>query len=73
MEVTDRVIDIAENGKGLQFSDSELQAILGSTWELIMSAYGADPDDYAELTADMSDDDLAGHEQQYKSFFESAG
>ena len=73
MEVTDRVIDIAENAKGLEFSEAEQQAIWGATWELVMGAFGVDPDDFAELTDGMSDDDLAGYETQYNDFLSGAG
>lgn len=67
-DTVDRVIDLYENLHGDQFSDQETQGALGATWEGVMEMYGVDEENYAELTAGMSDEDFRGFEKQYKQF-----
>lgn len=68
MDITDMVVDLAEEGKGIQFSEQEAQAVWGSVWEGVMETYGVDEEEYAAFTADMSDEDIAAQEQAHKGF-----
>jgi hypothetical protein len=68
MDITDMIIDLAEEGKGMQFSEKETQAVWGTVWEGVMDAYGVDEDEYNSFTADMSDEDIASQEQAHKGF-----
>ena len=65
-EIVDRIIDLYENVHGEEFTDQETAAAMGATWEGLMEAYGVDEEDYAELTAGMSEKDLQGYKDQYK-------
>ncbi len=67
-ETADRVIDLYENVHGDEFNEQETQRVLGAAWEGVMEIYGVDEEAYEELTQGMSDEDLAGYEQQYKQF-----
>lgn len=66
-DVTDRIVDLYENVHG-EVSEQEAQRAFGATWEGVMEMYGVDENDYAELTAGMSDEEFQGYKQQYKSF-----
>lgn len=68
MDITDMVVDLAEEGKGIQYSEKETQAVWGSVWEGVMEVYGVDEEEYASFTADMSDEDIAAQEQAHKGF-----
>ncbi len=68
MDITDMVIDLGEQGKGIQYSEQESQAVWGSVWEGVMEMYGVDEGEYADFTEGMSDEDVAGQEKQYKQF-----
>lgn len=68
-ETVDRIIDLYENTQqDEEFTPQEAQGALGATWEGVMEMYGMDEDDYAQLTAGMTEDDFKGYEQQYKQF-----
>lgn len=68
MDITDMVIDLGEEGKGIQYSEQEAQAVWGSVWEGVMEMYGVDEEEYADFTEGMSDEEVASQEQQYKQF-----
>lgn len=68
MELTDMVMDVATEGKGIQYTEQEAQAVWGSVWEGVMEMYGVDEEEYTSFTEGMSDDDIAGQEQTYKGF-----
>lgn len=65
-DVVDRIIDLYENVHSEEFSDQEMKQALGATWEGIMEVYGVDEEDYAELTAGLSDEEFEGYKSQYK-------
>ena len=66
MDLTDRIMDIGTEGKGIEYSDNEAKAVWKSVWEGVMNMYGIDEDEYASFTKGMSDADIKGQEQQYK-------
>jgi hypothetical protein len=68
MDITDMIIDMAEEGRGMQFSEQETQAVWGSVWEGIMETYGVDEDEYNSFTGGMSDEDISAQEQAHKGF-----
>ena len=68
MDITDMIIDMAEEGRGMQFSEQETQAVWGSVWEGVLETYGVDEDEYNSFTGDMSDEDIAAQEQAHKGF-----
>jgi hypothetical protein len=67
-DIVDRVIDMAERVKGIEFSEKELQAVLGSVTEGAMQMYGVDPEGYQQLTKGMDEKDIDHHAAQYKQF-----
>lgn len=67
-DVADRMIDLGEQVKDMQFSEQETQAVLGATWEGVMEIFGVDAEAYEELTQGMSEQDVQGYEKQYKGF-----
>jgi hypothetical protein len=67
-EVADRMIDMGEQVKGMEFSEQDAQAVLGATWEGVMEVFGIDPETYEEFTQGMSEQDIQGYSQQYKQF-----
>lgn len=72
-ETVDRVIDLFENSKlDDEFTEQEAQAALGATWEGVMEMYGIDEDQYAEMTAGMSQEDFKGFENEYKQYLGEA-
>lgn len=66
MDVTDMIIDLGEEGRGIPYSEEESKAVWGSVWEGVMNLYGVDEEEYASYTEGMSDQDVAAQEQQYK-------
>lgn len=68
MDITDMIIDLGQEGKGIQYSDQEAQAIWGSVWEGVMEMYGVDEEEYESFTKGMSDEEVSGYDQQYKQF-----
>lgn len=66
-EVVTRIVDLYANVHG-KVSKQDHTAALGATWEGVMQVFGVDEEDYAELTAGMSDEEFAGYETQYKEF-----
>jgi hypothetical protein len=68
MDITDMIIDLAEEGRGMQFSEKEAQAVWGSVWEGVMETYGVDEDEYNSFTGGMSDEDISAQEQAHKGF-----
>lgn len=72
-EITDRVVEMGERVKQIEFSDKDLQMIIGAAWEGVMGAYGVDEDSYASLTEGLSDADKKAYEDQYKRILGTAG
>lgn len=70
-EVADRMIDLGEQVKGMQFSEQEVQAVAGATWEGVMEIFGVDPDSYEELTQGMSPEQVQGFEKEYNGYLGS--
>ena len=71
MDTGDLLIELAETGHNIEYSDKEAQAIAGSLWEGVMALFGteeADPAQLEEMTQGMSPEDLQGYEEQYKGF-----
>jgi len=67
-DIVDRVVDLAERVKNIQFSEKELQAVLGAAWEGTMEMYGTDTDAYQQLTQGMGQKDMDHYASQYKQF-----
>lgn len=65
-EVTDRMVDLYEQKTEEEFSDEEAQKVLGAAWEGVLDMFGMDEETYEEMTQGMSEQDIAGYEQQYK-------
>lgn len=68
LDVADRIIELAERGKGMEFSEKETQAVVGATWEGVMELFGVDESSYEELTQGMSDEEISGYEKEYKGY-----
>lgn len=68
MDITDMIIDLGQEGKGIQYSDQEAQAVWGAVWEGVMEMYGVDEEEFESFTKDMSDEEVSGYDQQYKQF-----
>ena len=54
MEVPDRLIELAEEGKGMTFNEGELKAILGSTQEMVMQVIDVDKGEARRLMDNLS-------------------
>lgn len=49
MDAVDVVAELAENRFGIQYSEQEIQATLGATWEGVMAIFGVDEREYDQL------------------------
>lgn len=67
-DLADMVIDVAEAAHGIQYSERELQEVLGATWENVMEMYGADEDDYNAFMDTMSPEQQQAQGEVYKQF-----
>lgn len=70
VDVSDRLIEMAEQVHEMEFSEKETQAVAGATWEGVMELFGMDAGSVEEMTQGMSDEELQGMEDQYKGFVE---
>lgn len=68
MDTADRLIEMGERAKGMEFSEKESQAVMGATWEGVMEIFGVDEGSYEELTQGLSEKDVAGYTQEYKGY-----
>lgn len=68
MDAADRLIEMGERAKGMQYSEKEAQAVLGATWEGVMDLFGVDEGSYEELTQGMSDKEIGSYEKEYKGY-----
>ena len=69
-DINDRLIELAEQVKEMEFSEKETQAVQGAVWEGAMEMFGMDASSVEEMTQGMSDEDLSGFEDTYKGFVE---
>lgn len=70
-ETVDRIVDLGEQTKGINFSDDDVKNALGAAWEGILNVYHVPENaqsDLEELTQGMSQDDVAAQADQYKKF-----
>jgi hypothetical protein len=67
-DLADIVVDLAENAYGIQYSERDLQNILGATWENVMDIYGADEEGYNEFMSGMSPEQQKQQGEVYKQF-----
>ena len=72
-DVVDNLVELGEQGKGFTFSEQELQAALGSTWEGVMQIYGVDENQYASFTEGMSDEQMSGYQKEYQGYLGNQG
>jgi hypothetical protein len=72
-DVANNMVELAEQGKGFQYSEKELQAVLGSTWEGVMQIYGVDENQYAGFTEGMSDEQMTGYQSEYQGYLGNQG
>jgi hypothetical protein len=70
MDIVDRLVDLGEQGKGLTFTDEEVQGALGATWEGVMQMFetGTSPEDLEEATQGMTDDEINEQVATYKGY-----
>lgn len=68
VDLADRLIELAETAHNITFSEQELKAVAGATWEGVMDLFGFDQQSVQEMTAGMTPEDLKGYENQYKGF-----
>lgn len=67
MDTEDRIIEIAETAHDITFSEQELKAIAGATWEGVLQLFGMDEQSVKEMTAGMSPDEISKQEDDYKN------
>ncbi len=58
MDAVEMITELAEQRFGQEFSEQELQATFGSTWEGVMAMFGIEEEDYAQLTEGMTPEGL---------------
>jgi hypothetical protein len=69
LEIVDRLVDLGEQTKQMQFSDEDVQNALGAAWEGVMNAYGlGEAQDFEEITQGMGDEELQAQTSAYKQF-----
>lgn len=61
------VTELAENRFGIQFSEQDEQAVLGSTWEGVMAMFGVNERDYDQLMKD-NEGQLESFQTDYDGF-----
>ena len=72
MEVPDRLIELGERAKQIQFNDGELKAILGSTMEMVMQVVDVDAGEARRLMDNISPEQKAQAERDYNKFLGEA-
>lgn len=70
--VPDMLIELAERGKQIQFSEGELKAILGSTQEMVMQVVDVDAGEARRLMEQITPEQRAQAERDYKQFLAEA-
>jgi hypothetical protein len=68
MDAVDTVTELVEARYGINFSEQEVQATLGATWESVMAMFGVDEDDYNALQATLQEGDMAKLRTSYDGF-----
>lgn len=68
MDAVDTVTELAEARYGVQFSEQEVQATLGSTWESVMAMFGIDEADYNALQSTLQEGDMEKLRTSYDGF-----
>ena len=69
-EVVGRMIDLFENVHSEQLEEPEAQAVLASTWEGVLAAFGVEQDDYDEFLNGMSSQQVTRAQQGYNKLLE---
>lgn len=69
-QVVDWLLELAEMGKGMQFSEREQEQVLATATELLLEVYGVDEDEYQGLVGGMDDNQLKGYHQKYQGLLD---
>lgn len=72
MDVPDRLIELAETGKGMTFNDGELKAILGATQEMVMQVVDVDAGEARRMMDNLTPQQKAKAERDYKQMLSEA-
>lgn len=68
MDAVEEVSELAENRYGMQFSEQELQATVGATWEAVMAIFGVDEGDYNTMTQTLGPEAVNQLRTSYDGF-----
>lgn len=72
-DAAERVVEMAERGKKIQFSEQELQAIAGASLEGVMQVFGASPEDAQQFMSSMPPEQQAKVKQGYEQMVAGNG
>lgn len=67
-ETADRLMEMGERAKGMQFTDQEAQAVAGATWEGVMQMFGVDEEQYNSFMSGMAPEEIDKQKKTYESF-----
>ena len=67
-EVVDRITELAEARYNMEYTERDLQATLGATWEGVMEMFGVDEADYQQFAGTFSEDQVSSLEKTHKEF-----
>lgn len=68
MEAVDRLAELAETRHGFEYTEQELQATLGATWEGVMAMFGVDENDYKRFVSGIGEDQMGQLKTQHEGF-----
>jgi len=68
MEAVDRLAELAETRHGFEYSEQELQATLGATWEGVMTMFGVDENDYKRFVSGIGEEQMGQLKTQHEGF-----
>jgi hypothetical protein len=68
MEAVDRLTELAEAKHGFEYSERELQATLGATWEGVMSMFGVDQNEYDRFVSGIGEGEMSQLKTQHEGF-----
>lgn len=66
-ESVDRIAELAEARHGIEISPTDMEKILGSSWEFVNMMFGSDPQNFTQTVQSMDPDTLSSLKQQHES------
>lgn len=71
-DAAERVVELAEKGKDMEFSEEELQNLIGAVMEGVMQVFGVSPQDAQDFMSSMPQEETAKVKQEYDQMIAKA-